>query len=122
MLKTFMSNVYSEQMDNHFIKSIVAQKIKYVYFKESGEFLKFIEEEPEFKTKEFGAYICGLIELLCNKGNFEIPNWVLSDKYFLEKPYSSLHGYLRVSENLIKVTSEFFSKRNYFTNEDGVYV
>lgn len=124
MLKDFVSKVYSECSDSRLISSTVAQKIKFVCLKTPDKFYNFIKDEPEFKTAEFGAYVCGLIELLHNKteNSFEIPSWVFNDRYFLEKPYSSIHKYLKVSENLKKVTPKEFSKRNYYTNENGVLV
>lgn len=102
--------------------SNMTQKIKSMARDNQDEFYDFIKDEPEFESKEFGTFIAGLIQLICNDLNIKAPNWIFNKSYYLEKPYSRLLGYDRVPKSLINCTSIYFKSRNYYTNEKGVLV
>lgn len=110
--------------DSSSFKSECAQSIKRSLFRVSADyFLKYVKNEPEFhdKYKLASIYLAGLIELLCVSNSLLLPDWVVLDKYFLKSEFCTLTGFdKKVPASIIKSTHECFSKRNYFTNENGI--
>ena len=124
MLKTYLDLLLkSEISDYQNLLSEISHAIKRSNKdKSSEEFLEFIKEEPEFdeSKKVIFVYISGLIELLCEDNNLVPPSWIMKSKYFLNTPYTSIHGFVDVAPAyLVCRTRDCFKKRNYFTNENG---
>lgn len=124
MLKKYLCLLLNSGItDYQNLMSEIAHSIKrHSRFYSSDEFLTFVDEEPDYveSKRVVFVYIAGLIELLCEDKELTPPSWISKDPYFLDKPYSNIHGFVeQVPQYLANRTRECFSKRNYFTNEDG---
>ena len=122
ILREFIKIVKNDRENDSNKMSGVTHTIKSVAKKYKDEFYNFIKDEPSFDSKEFGTFVAGLIELLCNYLKINPPGWIFDKKYYLDKPYSKLYGYNRIPNSLVTCTLFCFSSRNYYTNENGILV
>ena len=83
----------------------------------SAYFLK----EPSFHglDKENRAYWAATVHFLCNKFEFNLPEWTLKDEYFLCDPFFSYkdNGYAQLY--LIAESPREFSMRNMYISNNA---